>query len=205
MSTPTESSPSPMAWRDDPVEAARLLDGLLRTARERGDLSSEGGLVMHRAEVAIRLGDLETAQACADRCYRVGADGVRDQMRLYIRAHVEAWRGELDEARRLATTGLAMADEAADSIFAAQCLLVLGFTEVSAGRFDDAARHEARLRDLMARMKWGHPGALRWQGDAVEAFLATGAVDGRGGGDGAAVGRGRPDGTGRLPGGRGAV
>ena len=164
------------AWRDDPVEAARLLDGLLRTARERGDLSSEGGLVMHRAEVAIRLGDLETAQACADRCYRVGADGVRDQMRLYIRAHVEAWRGELDEARRLATTGLAMADEAADSIFAAQCLLVLGFTEVSAGRFDHAACHEVRLRDLMARMKWGHPGALRWQGDGVEAFLATGAT-----------------------------
>ncbi|HEX6056514.1 MAG TPA: LuxR C-terminal-related transcriptional regulator, partial [Intrasporangium sp.] len=165
------------AWRDDPVEAARLLDGLMRTARERGDLSSEGGLVMHRAEVALRLGDLETARACADRCYRVLADGVRDQMPLYIRAHVQAWRGELDEARRLATTGLAMANDAADLIFQAQCLLVLGFTEVSAGRFDDAAGHEARLRDLMARMKLGHPGALRWQGDAVEAFLATGAVD----------------------------
>ena len=98
-------------------------------------------------------------------------------MSLYIRAHGEAWRGELDEARRLATTGLAMANEAADSIFPAQCLLVLGFTEVSAGRFDDAARHEARLRTSSARMKLGHPARCGWQGDAVEAFLATGAVD----------------------------
>ncbi|HET6694184.1 MAG TPA: hypothetical protein VFG97_07750, partial [Pedococcus sp.] len=165
------------AWRDDPDEAARLVDRLLRMARERGDLRSEGGLLMHRAEIALRVGDLETARICADRCYRILADGVRDQVSLYIRAHVEAWRGELDEARRLATTGLAMADEAADAIFAAQCLLVLGFTEVSAGRFEEAACHEARLSDLMASMKWGHPGALRWQGDAVEAFLATGAVD----------------------------
>jgi DNA-binding CsgD family transcriptional regulator len=166
-----------VAWRDEPAAAARLVDGLLQMARERGDLASEGGLMMHRAEFALRCGDLVRARECAERCYRLGADGVRDQLPLYIRAHVEAWQGDLDEARRLAGTGLKMADEVEDAIFAAQCLLVLGFTEVSAGRFGDAVPHETRLRDLMGQMRWGHPGALRWQGDAVEAFLATGQED----------------------------
>jgi DNA-binding CsgD family transcriptional regulator len=165
------------SWRDDQVEAAKLLDGLLRTSGDRGDLASFGALSVHRAEVALRAGEIEQARVHADRSYRVAAGGVRDQMPLYIRAHVEAWRGQLDEALQLAKTGLAMADEAADALLGAQCLLVLGFTEVSAGRFDEAVRHEARLRDLTERMKWGHPGALRWQGDAVDAYLATGAVD----------------------------
>jgi DNA-binding CsgD family transcriptional regulator len=70
-----------------------------------------------------------------------------------------------------------MAREAGDAFFEAQNLLVLGFAEVSAGRYPAACGHEAELRDLMDRMRWRHPGAYRWQGDAVEAFLGVGRVD----------------------------
>jgi len=70
-----------------------------------------------------------------------------------------------------------MARAAGDVVFEAQNLLVLGFTEISAGRYPAACGHESELRDLMHRMGWGHPGTYRWQGDAVEAFLGVGRVD----------------------------
>jgi DNA-binding CsgD family transcriptional regulator len=70
-----------------------------------------------------------------------------------------------------------MARETGDAIFEAQNLLVLGFTEVSAGRYEAACGHESALRDLLSGMRWGHPGTYRWQGDAVEAFLGVGQVE----------------------------
>ena len=116
-------------------------------------------------------------RSLAHTAYRITADGVRDQFPLYVRAHVAAWRGSLEEARALAGEGLAMAREAGDAIFEAQCLLTLGFAEVSAGNYEAACAWESSLDALVARTRWGNPGAFRWQGDAVEAFVAVGRLD----------------------------
>lgn len=156
--------------RDDTQTARQLLEGLVRLSRERGDLESEGGLSMHLAEVAIRDGRLSDAAAWAERAWH----RLRDHPTLYVRAHIAAWTGELDTARRLAGASLETAVAVHDALFEAQSLLVLGFVEVSANRFPQASEYEVRLRDLVARTKWGHPGLPRWQGDAVEAFLGAG-------------------------------
>ena len=149
----------------------------MQRSRRLHDLTSEGQLQLHRAEVEIRRGRLDAAAKCAEACYRKCADGVRDQVPLYVRAHAAAWRGRLSEARKLAGEGLRMARDARDSIFEAQCLLTLGFTELSAGNYEAACGHESELKDMAARTVYGHPGAFRWHADAVESFVAFGQVD----------------------------
>ncbi len=162
---------------DDQATAAGLLDDLLQRCRQLHDHGSEGALLLHRAEIEVRSGRLDAAAESADTAYRITADGVRDQFPLYVRAHVAAWQGSLEDARALAGEGLVMAREAGDAIFEAQCLLVLGFVEVSAGRYEAACRYESDLRDQAFRSGCGHPGTFRWQGDAVEAFVAVDRVD----------------------------
>ncbi|HET8595067.1 MAG TPA: LuxR family transcriptional regulator [Intrasporangium sp.] len=159
--------------RDDQHRARDLFEGLVRLAQDKGDLGSEARLAMHLTEVAIRDGRLTEAAAWAERSWH----GLHDHSSLYPRAHVAAWTGELDTARQQARATLKMAVAAGDAIFEALSLLVLGFTEVSARRLEEASLYESRLRDLMARVGWGHPGLMpRWQGDAVEAFLGTGRL-----------------------------
>ena len=170
-----------LAWEatytdEDQAKAVRLFETIASRARDFDDLISEGAVALHRAEAEIRRGRLDTADTFAETGYRILSDGVRDQFPLYVRAHVAAWRGSLDLARRLAGEGLRMAREGGDAIFEVQHRLVLGFTEVSAGRYEAACGHESALRDLLDRMRWGHPGTYRWQGDAVEAFLGMGRV-----------------------------
>lgn len=156
--------------RDDQHRARELLEGLLQLARDRGDLKSEGLLSMHLAEVAVRDGRLFDAFAWAQRSWH----GLRDRSALYPRALVSAWTGDLDRARRDAGSGLRMAEAAGDAHFEALSLIVLGFTELSAGRLAQASVYEARLRDLLARVELRAPGLVpHWQGDAVEAFLGT--------------------------------
>jgi DNA-binding CsgD family transcriptional regulator len=172
----------PLAWEasytnEDQARAVRLLEEIAGRARKLNDLVSEGAVALHRAEAEIRRGQLATANTLAEKGYRILSDGVRDQFPLYVRAHLAAWRGELATAHGLAGEGLRMARETGDAIFEAQNLLVLGFTEVSARRYNEACGHESAMRDLMNRMQWGHPGIYRWHGDAVEAFLAVGRVD----------------------------
>lgn len=170
-----------LAWEatytdEDQAKAVRLFETIASRARDFDDLISEGAVALHRAEAEIRRGRLDVADSLAEHGYRTISDGVRDQFPLYLRAHVAAWRGRLDQARRFAGEGLRMARESGDRIFEVQHLLVLGFTEVSAGRYDAACGHESALRNLLDRMRWGHPGTYRWQGDAVEAFLGKGRV-----------------------------
>ena len=162
---------------DDQGRAVELFEQIAARARSRNDLSSEGAIRLHRAEAEVRRGNLAAAADFAEQGYRIISDGVRDQLPLYVRAHVAAWRGHLDEALDLASAGLRMARDAGDAIFEAQNLLVLGFAEVSAARYEAACQHESALRDLLRRMQWGHPGVFRWQGDAVETFLGLGRVD----------------------------
>ena len=170
-----------LAWEasysEDQSGAARLFEGIAGRARRISDLDSEGAVALHRAEVEVRRGRLDAADGLAEDGYRILADGVRDQFPLYVRAHVAAWRGRLEIARGFAEEGLRMAREAGDAIFGAQNLLVLGFIEVSAGRYEVACQYESTLRDLMERMRWGHPGTYRWQGDAVESFLGVGRIE----------------------------
>jgi DNA-binding CsgD family transcriptional regulator len=158
--------------RDDVQKARELFEGLIRLAQEQGDFRSESALSMHLAELAIRAGRLTDAAMWAERSWR----GLRDHTALYIRAYVAAWTGDLDTARQAAKASLATAVRTGDALFEGQALLVLGFTEVSARRFAEASWYESRLRDLLARIKWGPPGLVRWQGDAVEAFLGEGRL-----------------------------
>jgi DNA-binding CsgD family transcriptional regulator len=172
-----------LAWEasythEDQARAVELFEGVAGRARVLDDLVSEAAAALHRAEAEIRRGQLATADTLADKGYRILSDGVRDQFPLYVRAHVAAWHGSLQTARSLAGEGLRMARETGDAIFEAQNLLVLGFTEVSAGRYEAACGHESALHDLLlGRMRWGHPGIYRWHGDAVEAFLGVGRVE----------------------------
>jgi AAA ATPase domain len=165
------------SWSDDNSTAVRLLAGLIARAREHGDVFSEFWLTCHLAEVQVRLAQTATASELAEHAYRLWCTGDHDQAVYSVRGYIAALRGDAVVARTLANEGLRMAEADTDALFAAQNLLVLGFTEVSCGNLPDASRYAMRLRDLLHRMQWGHPGTYRWHADAVEALLGVGRLD----------------------------
>jgi DNA-binding CsgD family transcriptional regulator len=154
-----------------------LIDGLLSRARLAGNLPLEGALTLHLSEVETRRGRLGAAVDLAERGVRICTDGRYDQMPLFVLAHAIAWQGHTDDARRIATTALAMAEEAGDGMYEPVCHIMLGFVDASEGRYDDAAPHFARAAELFDRLGWRQPGVLKWHADAVETYLALDRYD----------------------------
>jgi DNA-binding CsgD family transcriptional regulator len=130
----------------DELDAARpILEEQRRRAMEMGQDESRSAISLFLAEVEMRAGSLHAARVYADDRDRVGG-----------RAMVAAYQGEVDLARRLASSGIEEAEVTEDEVVAAAYRTALGFLEFSLG--NDAA-------------------ALEWFEPAVASFLQGNAGD----------------------------
>jgi DNA-binding CsgD family transcriptional regulator len=92
-------------------------------------------------------------------------------------AFVAAHQGRVDEARRWATDGLAIARAGDDLIVAMMHLQILGFVALSVGEFREAEEHLAEAAAMAEQTGQRHPGRFKFDGDRVEAALALGDIE----------------------------
>ena len=166
------------AWAKcfDPLEARRWFGAEHRLAVDVGDEPAVGHTLMHLAEIDCWLGDWPRARTeAAEAVEAIELTGQRRWLGfgLYAQALVDAHLG-LDEARSAATTGLTLADKAADPYVAALLLQVLGFLDISHGDPELADFHLGRAAELIAAMKIRDPARYMFHGDQIEAAVALG-------------------------------
>ena len=176
-------------WEHDGVAGidygiARQLDQLERaidmTRRFIADKAGPGGddpfNLVSLSGLQVLAGDLDAAEASA----QAGVEGYAHEgadvfpaWRLRGVALVAAYRGRLDEARRLATEGLELALASGDLALEVYHRQILGFVALSGGEPREA--FEQLTRAVAAGLASGtrHPGRFKLEGDLVEAALAV--------------------------------
>jgi ATP/maltotriose-dependent transcriptional regulator MalT len=165
----------------DRLDEARVrLAGVLAAIRKERDDSS-------RFEVIIELGHLEClagrwqsaeqyAAEAAEFAELTGQSELTPAV-LSLAAMVDALFGRLDRARDSAASGLAMAEMAQATWFVLMNLPVLGFVELTAGRFTEALAYLARADDLCEQVGLREVGRFRFHADYIETLVAAGELD----------------------------
>jgi DNA-binding CsgD family transcriptional regulator len=152
----------------------------LALARDLGDDSAMGTLLMHLSEVDCWLGDwtvaADEARQSLDILGQAGSRRWRG-FALYAYALVLAHAGDLDQARIAADEGAALAAEADDPWVAAMHESVLGFVALSRDEAAVADRHLTRAGEFVDAMGIAEPARHRFHGDQVEAALGVGDLD----------------------------
>jgi DNA-binding CsgD family transcriptional regulator len=131
-------------------------------------------------EVECAAGDWTAASRHADEGYDIvayaGLDEMRDQM-LHARAHVAALLGHVEDARRDATEGAALAVAYGNRWTEVGNRSVLGFVALSVGDPAEAVRALETADQLLANSGIVEPGAFPFVPDLVEALVTTGKFE----------------------------
>ncbi|MFD9445587.1 AAA family ATPase [Streptomyces sp. NPDC060006] len=166
-------------WRGELSEARRWAQQVLEAGNDRGRQESVWGTRLQLVEIEWRAGRWDTAAEHAariDEFARVSGFGQKGAA-AFVSSLLAAGRGETDEARRIADTGVREAEKQGDAIFAAQCRLVLGQLELS---IDDPAAAAHWLRPLLGLIHdrgLAEPGIIGFLPDLVEAEVRLGHLD----------------------------
>ena len=96
---------------------------------------------------------------------------------LYSLALVRAHRGQVQQARELASEALALCDSTGNVPVRSQVLSVLGFVALSLDDHQAAHSHLGRLAEATAAFGLGEPSVVKFLPDEIEALAALGQVD----------------------------
>ena len=186
----TLMSPNGRSWERDGIGGidfglARSTDDLDRAiemthafiARKAGPGGDDPFNLVMLSELQLRRGDVQAARAsaeAADAGYgREGAE-VNPAWRLRGLALVAAHEGRHDEARTLASEGLAAAEAAGDLVQQLYHHHVLGFVALASGAHPAADEHLSAAAELATAARTRHPGRFKLEGDRIEAALGAG-------------------------------
>lgn len=180
-----ESAPSlvrglVLKWCDRLDEARARLADRYRHALDRGEEASLPFLLYHFSELECWAGHWDTAEEYALEACRVAEEGRQHTTRpatLYSLALVRAHRGQVQQARELASQALALCDRTGNVLARSMVLSVLGFIAVSLDDAQDAHAHLGRLADVAAGTGLGEPSVVKFLPDEIEALAALGEVD----------------------------
>lgn len=165
-----------LKWSDDFARARPLFKRAL-TLNEGRDESLRAPILFHLAEMECWAGDWLLAAVYMEECEKsVIHTGQRSYARLSLvaEATLQCSRGELDDARSTAHEALAIATKVGDDPYRHRALAILGTTELAAGEPAKANQYFDELRSRRARSRDRYQGALRGDGDEVEALLGLG-------------------------------
>ncbi|MER5807891.1 LuxR C-terminal-related transcriptional regulator [Streptomyces sp. NPDC002033] len=157
------------------AHARRMLTGLLPAAEAAGEAEDLVDVWRSMAEADAGLGDCARALHWSARAVALtAAAGLSPGPAWYTAALAHSCGGAFPEALRYAEQGVRASREERDSLHVARGLWVLGAVHLHTGEVERAAAALAEVADLEDREGAADPGILRWQGDAVEAFAASG-------------------------------
>jgi DNA-binding CsgD family transcriptional regulator/tetratricopeptide (TPR) repeat protein len=169
-----------LKWCDRLDEARAVLAGQRRNRLDRGDEASLPFLLYIFSELECWAGNWDTAEDYALEGCRLADESRQLTMRpatLYSLALVRAHRGDVAQARDLATEALALCEQTGNVPVVSQVLSVLGFSALSLGDYQAAVSHLDRLAEAIAAFGLGEPGVVRFIPDAVDALAAVGQLD----------------------------
>ena len=161
----------------DDFEHARSLFKRALSMSEGRDESVRAPLLFHLAEIECWAGDWLLAALYSRECEKSvthAAQGSYARLSLTASAMLHHCRGEHDAARSDAAEALAISTEIGDEPYRRRALAILGSNELSAGDPGAANRYFETLR--ARRTNAGFRGAIRSEGDEVEALLALGLI-----------------------------
>ncbi len=171
---------SQLLWEGRIAEAWRAIREADRHLVESGlELARHDSLPV-LSEVECAAGDWSAAARHADEGYDIvvhaGLDEIRDQL-LYAKAHVAALRGRVDDARKDAAEGFALAEAQGNLWAEVENRSVLGFIALSVGDVDEVVRVLDPAERLLFRSGIAEPGALPFIPDLAEALVSLGQLD----------------------------
>ncbi|MFG2621258.1 LuxR C-terminal-related transcriptional regulator [Streptomyces sp. NPDC048507] len=157
------------------AQARHMLTGLLPAAEAAGEAEDLVDVWRSMAEADAGLGDCARALHWSARAVALtAAAGLSPGPAWYTAALAHSCGGAFPDALRYAEQGVRASREERDSLHVARGLWVLGAVRLHTGEVERAAAALAEVADLEDREGAADPGILRWQGDAVEAFAASG-------------------------------
>ncbi|RIV39700.1 helix-turn-helix transcriptional regulator [Micromonospora radicis] len=164
-------------WKaiDDPDRARNRLTGLLDQAATRGDEPSQYELLKHLGETELLAGRWSAAErhiaAARDLGELLGTELTAET---WLGGLLDALRGRLDAATRVAEAGVRLGDQLDDDWCRRIHLQLGAFTALSAGRITEAAAGYGRLAATVDRMGLTEPLAQRFEPDWIEACVGAG-------------------------------
>lgn len=169
-----------LKWCDRLDDARLRLAGQYQRALDRGDEASLPFLLYHLSELETWAGNWEAAEEHALESCRVADEGGQQTMSpaaLYSLALVRAHRGQIQEARELASKALTLCDQTGNVPVASQVVSVLGFVALSVDEHEVAHAHLGRLAKTLTGLGVVEPSVVKFLPDEIEALAALGDVD----------------------------
>src|SRR5439155_19153849 len=154
-------------------EARLLLDRQYQRAVEAGDEASRLLLCVHLAELETTAGSFDLAQRWNDEAMALADETEAARRRglvLSSIAALEAYRGNLEDAGKLAQQARTIADAFGDELLVAKTRAIRCFAELTAERYDSAVTELGPSID--------HPvlSVLPIAGEGIEALIGAGRI-----------------------------
>ena len=168
-------------WRGELDPARDPLNAVIAVSERHGSDESAAHVRVNLMEVEWRAGhwDAAAVHAAARARWSRETNHPQEGVTAYTTSLIEAGRGNVNQAREHAATGVEQAEACSerDETFAALCRWVLGLLELSA---DDPAAALGWLEpvaDMLQAGGFGEPGLCPFTPDLIEAWAATGQLD----------------------------
>jgi DNA-binding CsgD family transcriptional regulator len=169
-----------LLWAGRLADAREILLKEMSEYERRGRYVVRDELHCYLAEVECRAGNWDAAAAHAREAVEIGEDSGHLKGRgsmLFPRALVSALRGETETARSDAAEGLRISLGNEDLLSASCNRAVLGFLELSLGRFSEAMKHLGPVLSFLQAMGAAEPCIIPCAPDAIEALVSLGRLD----------------------------
>jgi DNA-binding CsgD family transcriptional regulator len=168
-----------LKWCDQLDEARVRLANRYRHALDSGDEASLPFLLYHFSQLECWAGNWDLAEEFALESCRVADESHQPPMRpaaLYSLALVRAHRGQVEDARELATEALALSERTGNVPLASQVVAVLGFVALSLDNYQATHCHLGRLADTAAAVGVKEPSVVKFMPDEIEALAGLGEI-----------------------------
>ena len=166
-------------WRGELDPARDLLNAVIAVSERHGSDESAAMARIYLMQVEWHAGhwDAAAAHAAAHARWRRETGHPQHGVTASAASLIEAGRGNIDQARERAATGVEQAGAQRDVAYAALCRWVLGLLELSV---DDPAAALGWLEPIAEMMQAdgiGEPGRYPFIPDLIEMWAATGQLD----------------------------
>jgi DNA-binding CsgD family transcriptional regulator len=169
-----------LKWCDRLDEARLRLANWYQRALGRGDEASLPFLLYHFSQLECWAGNWDRAEEHALEACRVADESHQAAMRpasLYSLALVRAHRGQVHDARELASEAFVLCERMGNIPVGSMALSVLGFVALSLDDYQAARGYYGRIADEGMAPGFGEPGVVKFLPDQIEVLVALGEVD----------------------------